>query len=430
MRHHSNEKNFKCNKCDFSFVTQGELTNHTLHKHTDKKLISCDKCDKKFKTTSSLCNHKKAVHTHSKDFKCDYPNCQQSFTCKAYLVAHQNNTHGTERAFSCDKCTATFKLKNTLNDHILAKHTEHKPYQCSICSAEFKFSRKLTRHLLTHSEHRPYKCDYPRCYSSFKTKDGLYAHIHTHSNERPFMCGTCNNTFKTKSDLIQHLVIHSSDRPFACETCGHRCKTQSRLTGHKKIHFGRTYNCAMCDKYYNYEQGLIRHLAEKHTSDGKIVHKKKEEQVVEFLKLKGIDFKREHVIDFKCIVDTDTYCRIDFVAIHNGTIFFLETDEYQHRWRSQLCETRRMYTAFQSVALEQNKLPIVFIRYNPDNFTVNDVKIKLTSEQRLEQVYDFIKNFKPTQTLSIKYFFYDTFDDELDILGDPEYLECLKPHIV
>jgi hypothetical protein len=112
-------------------------------------------------------------------------------------------------------------------------------------------------------------------------------------------------------------------------------------------------------------------------------------------------------------------------------LFLLEVDEHQHESYPQACDTARMYNVFETLTLGGNTLPIVFIRYNPDKFTIDDDEIKVSKPERMEQVYDFITTYSHNgKQYAITYFFYDLVDDNLAILGDPEYNEEVKQFVL
>ncbi len=370
---HQNVKNFTCNICDKKFQTSGHLQRH-VNTHNDEYNFPCNTCDGKFKTNYELNAHVTRKHTITDTmFKCDYDTCTAQFKMKNDFAKHLKCVHGNE-TFSCnfdDNCDKIYKTKKDLDRHIERFHKQIRNFKCDTCDVQFYTNYELTAHKnQIHNDERKFECDL--CDKSFKINGALTTHIkEVHSDERRFVCKDCDKTFKRNS--------------------------------HYKLH-------------YNYN----------HTEEGHQIQKKKEHEISKLLDKHGISYKREHQIDFKCIQSGDTYCRIDFVIIKDGIVIFLEIDEEQHLWYSQACETRRMAQVFQSLMIDDNTLPVVFLRYNPDKFYIDEEEQKLTKIKRHEILIDEINKCDTITTNTIKYLFYNTLDNVPEVLNDVEYLSEIK----
>jgi DNA-directed RNA polymerase subunit RPC12/RpoP len=252
-----------------------------------------------------------------------------------------------------------------------------------------------------------------------------------HSNIRDFECDICGTSFKTKSSLDDHKATHNSESPYTCSLCESKFKTKKNLQRHVKWHTAeRKHECTQCGIKYMTKSHLLRHVDANHKEEGIRIRKKKEHEIAEYLLSKDIPFVREDSIDFKCVFENDTYCRIDFKIVYDGTIFLLEIDEFQHDWYSQYCETRRMYSVFQSLTVEGNNLPIVFIRYNPDRYKVDSELVKTPKSIRMHELVEFIQTFKPSNQFNIKYMFYNVDNSVLKVLNDSEYNEEVKQFVL
>ena len=101
----------------------------------------------------------------------------------------------------------------------------------------------------------------------------------------------------------------------------------------------------------------------------------------------------------------------------------ISVDEGQHKaWRgvSTGCETARMATVWQSLALDDNIRPILWIRFNPDAYRVNGERQWRPLMQRYKEILSILKN-EPTLT-GVVYMYYDVCDQgKLLLLNDPEY---------
>lgn len=163
-----------------------------------------------------------------------------------------------------------------------------------------------------------------------------------------------------------------------------------------------------------------------HSQEKQARHKKQEQIVALALKASDIAFKREHQIDFKCI-GNGTFARIDFTIMSHGHIIFLEVDEGQHRfgYGEISCDMRRMAKVSESLACGEQSMPIVFIRYNPDAYIVDGLKLTTKKKDRESRLVELILSIdSPIYTknpLTIQYMYYGMTKGKLDVLEDPEY---------
>ena len=81
--------------------------------------------------------------------------------------------------------------------------------------------------------------------------------------------------------------------------------------------------------------------------------------------------------------------RPDFVFEKDTCCIILEVDEHQHSNIAYKCEQERMFNIAQSCKGSQT----LFIRYNPDNYTVNKTKMNTTDTLRLKELGEFLKHY-------------------------------------
>lgn len=179
-----------------------------------------------------------------------------------------------------------------------------------------------------------------------------------------------------------------------------------------------------------------------HTPEGQARQKKQEQRIARALSAAGIDFKREHQIDFNCIGDADTsYARVDFLLLRFGRVVFLEVDEEQHKfgYGKSSCDMKRMTKIIETLRLEGNDMRLVFIRYNPNAFTVDYEAQKVLKKNREQNLISILQDadhelFTAITDLTIQYMYYNTVSDYADVTYDPEYnplmRECCLPAIV
>jgi len=156
-------------------------------------------------------------------------------------------------------------------------------------------------------------------------------------------------------------------------------------------------------------------------------------------------FKREHKIDFDCADASPDrhYCKIDFILGYDGPSYvFLEVDEHQHRFGYRQadgaaisCDAKRMSSVHTSVAVEFGKLgrdapPIYWLRYNPFEWHVDGVTMRLPKSDRETRLVAFLDEYEAVAPLRIGYAFYDYNDeggfDVLDVLLADEFPESFR----
>jgi hypothetical protein len=165
-----------------------------------------------------------------------------------------------------------------------------------------------------------------------------------------------------------------------------------------------------------------------HTEQGQQRHKRKEERISKLLQQHNILFKREHRIELNCL--SGTYARVDFVMLIGGGVLILEVDEDQHAAYGIPCEISRMTKLYESLLLGGNTLPVGIIRYNPDAYTVNGVKISRQQKEREAKLLSTIRAWSFDNPLILQYMYYDAVSDvsgtRLLTWDDPSYCQMLK----
>lgn len=162
-------------------------------------------------------------------------------------------------------------------------------------------------------------------------------------------------------------------------------------------------------------------------------HKIKEQQIAKCLDSEKIHHRREHQIIFDCENNRGRHARIDFVVDPPGRIIFLECDEYQHVDYGVSCDVRRMTEVQETLAMGGNSMPIVWIRYNPDAFSVDGIRQKVPMKVRHAALVAKLSEFSVADNLppmSVHYMFYDTVNGQPEIFNDPSYADTFKELVV
>ena len=103
--------------------------------------------------------------------------------------------------------------------------------------------------------------------------------------------------------------------------------------------------------------------------------------------------------------------KIDFVIYSESNIVIVECDENQHKWYDVMCELARMTKIIESTRLAGHRQNIHFVRYNPDNYSIDEKRKIFGRDKRhlvLKERIDDLKNHKGDSQVKIHYMFYDT----------------------
>lgn len=413
---HSDERPFACEKadCHSNFKTKYGLQQHVTVTHSEDKPYFCphEGCDRSYKSKASLLEHER-VHYDEFPFVCVHPECTAKFKLESSL-RHHAQVHAPDRHFPCSEagCEVVCKSVASLKEHAKFVHNDDRKYVCPEvdCNLSFKKKSVLDRHMTKHKSEKPFRCPVESCSASFKRQDALKLHIETtHSDDRTHKCPVegCEMTFKKKGHVIQHMQTHTEERPLLCpqEGCGYTFKRRQDQQTHARMF---------------------------HTEHGIKERKKEEQRVEKALQAAGIDFKREHHVDFACW--NGTSARLDFIIIKEGGVIVVETDESQHEGYGIVCDVARMCNVYSAWLVGGNTLPIKMIRYNPNKYTVDGkkpIKYKRDREAKLIEVINDTK-FEDEESLSIQYMYYDVTKNKCDIWSDESFrplLDCCCPPI-
>lgn len=162
-------------------------------------VFCCSHCDYHCNRKRDLEIHEKS-HTGLKDFQCDL--CEKSFVSDYGLAKHKRHVHENVRRFACNQCDYTCDDQCHLDRHMLI-HTGTKPFVCSECDMAFTRKDQLEQHMPQHTDAKNYVCD--ECHQSFKNRSTLRTHKFTHSNEKPYKCSHCDYACTQLSNLKKHI---------------------------------------------------------------------------------------------------------------------------------------------------------------------------------------------------------------------------------
>ena len=151
----NNEKKlFKCDQCDFSFVSEQVLKTHSKRKHTnaviEKEMESfpkmCSLCEKQFDCEITLKRHMKTHSYKQIEYRCE--ECDFLGATPFTMEVHLGKSHSDK--FECGLCEFVAKDLETLDMHLFTCEI----YQCEECEKRFKNIKDIKEHLT--NEHGAY----------------------------------------------------------------------------------------------------------------------------------------------------------------------------------------------------------------------------------------------------------------------------------
>lgn len=149
-----------------------------------------------------------------------------------------------------------------------------------------------------------------------------------------------------------------------------------------KKQYEKLPKCTSCKlfPYYKKENLLCSYC----DPNNKKIYGLKEMKVVNFLQSKNITFIHNKSVGFEC----GNY-RPDVLIDCNTHFIVVEIDENQHESYNNNCEMARMNNIYIALGL-----PVVFLRYNPDKFFLNNIQIGLKQNDRLNMLFERINYYK------------------------------------
>jgi hypothetical protein len=188
-------------------------------------------------------------------------------------------------------------------------------------------------------------------------------------------------------------MIHNNDRPYACsvDDCGAR---------------------------YVRAVDLKRHFERNHTERAHQRKKKREERLYKYLTSVGYAPDRETVVQF-CGQGSKKLARLDFTIYKADRVVAIECDEREHRHESVLCEVTRMLDVAAQHRLTSD-LPLHFIRFNPDDYSVDGRRRKTKMAERHKELLLAVEE-PLTSPLAISYVCYSTTAGVADATRSDEF---------
>ena len=294
------------------------------------------------------CNHKSNNHVNVVSKKCEYEGCR--------IIP----------AFGVPGKKAQWCLQHKLNNHIdvISKICEYK----GCCSQpSFGILGKKAQWCLQHKSNNHVNVKHKKCediecctrpYYGQLFKSIIHCAKHRTANEfvnnKP-KCECGKDAYYVPGKYTEDKVLEpSSNYPERCEE--HKQPTDINVVEQPCANCGLEFflndKTKLCDICYDYNIKKVHHAKEKRIGDVLINN--------------GYTFMSADKIPVsdKGVTSSCSKYRPDFVIDYTYYLIIVEVDENQHRAYAKNCETIRMQQLFQ----DYGGIPLLFIRFNPDNY--------------------------------------------------------------
>ena len=222
--------------CSSVFISTSDLHCHMRRHHNLSPQWRCDKCQMTFLTEIEY-------DDHINQWQC--PFCQDSkiFSFRRELVDHCTNVHRSKSR--CNDMPS--EIQQSLHVHQQNNHTgsENMLKVCPFCGVKDE-QVNLYRHIKSfHAYKLPppeklFSCELCEHKSLFVTKQSLDRHIGSiHQKSEITECDVCHKTFAQKATMMRHRRIHLDIKPFKCEICDLSFTQKTGMCSHKERHYNK-----------------------------------------------------------------------------------------------------------------------------------------------------------------------------------------------
>jgi len=344
-------------------------------------------CPRKF------CNkHKEPDMINVKDFICIFDDCKNlsyyNYTGlkeKIYCVEHKLDNMVNVKNKICEykECTkqSCFNYKNNKKGKYCFEHKEplmvdikHKHCNYDNCNnrANYNYFGKTVLYCVEHKlsdmiNVSTRKCKFENCkkipnFNFSGEISGIYCYTHklndmTDVVNKKCLFENCNiqphYNYENETTSI-YCSKHKLDKMVHIKYKSNSCKTPLCQTTPNKKYEGL---CLRCYIHTYPDKPVLRN------------YKTKEQSVVDYIKN---EFQNLSIVFDKIVQDGCSKKRPDIQIDLGYQVIIVEIDENQHKSYDCSCENKRLM----EISQDYNHRPIIFIRFNPDEYTSNGIKIK------------------------------------------------------
>eukprot|EP00092_Neocalanus_flemingeri_P014827 GFUD01016006.1.p1 GENE.GFUD01016006.1~~GFUD01016006.1.p1 ORF type:complete len:435 (+),score=74.44 GFUD01016006.1:108-1412(+) len=245
----------------------------------NQSAFQCDYCSSNFSTKAKLLKHSTNTHREKhvdEDYPGDFVVCGKDFekcldSChskvnmhKMVEDAHRDNKNLIRKAkrWSCEECGKQISSANCLKTHIDAIHRGIK-HNCPHCEFSTGWPKKLSEHVLFHHSDPILKYQCVKCGKKFRNKATMDLHETSH-NPKTIRCNHCEKLFNHNKYLDRHMETVHGDKKFPCQECGKLFTTQEYVSIHfKSVHLNhaeRKHKCDICGQGFSKKMAFNSHM--------------------------------------------------------------------------------------------------------------------------------------------------------------------------
>jgi len=255
------KKLFDCELCERKFERRNSLKVHKVDVHEKSGAYACGFCNKAFYYKYARDVHERR-HGGEKLYICD--KCESSFYSKSNLSDHVK-THIKVNDVELEIAQHYTEKTNGRYTEITKSGSGRGHFQCELCKIIVRGRSGIKCHIIdVHEKSGAYACGF--CDKSFYYKGARNEHQKKHSGEKS-VCDDCGKSFDTRSNLNQHVKTHGirSKSEYFCEICYKKFSRERVLKQHvRNMHEGESIRCNICDKTFARKDNLKRHMQDIH----------------------------------------------------------------------------------------------------------------------------------------------------------------------
>ena len=248
-RKHSNAKNKRCEKCEYTAHTKKEIRVHINSNHDGRRYV-CEECGRDFASQLGVKNHRDNKHSDKLQI-CDQ--CDYQFKGPPSVLASHVTTNHEAIKYPCKFCSFKADSVIEVEDHVQKLHSEdlvkQQPksgekirkdreskmdYTCKLCGYKMNKRATLGQHMNVKHHNIKYNCTEKECDYKSSTKFVLRRHIETKHYGLRLYCDLCDFTATLKSVIKRHKIkVHALlPEMFKCDKCNMRCSNGERMRKH------------------------------------------------------------------------------------------------------------------------------------------------------------------------------------------------------
>ena len=160
--------------------------------------------------------------------------------------------------FNCSHCASSFQARSKLEAHLLANH------KCRLCDKEFKDKHALKEHKKSCECHQLllFRCE--DCGKTNAHKGHHQKHVETCRVKKTiFQCKVCKKDFTNERNRKMHEQNHEQLVQLPCHQCEKQYNSEESLSKHLQ-RYHQDLECNWCGLKVSSKTNLDKHMDRKH----------------------------------------------------------------------------------------------------------------------------------------------------------------------